>query len=131
MVLSDAFAAVSMENFIEMRKAIDKVIVGRITVIYYCCLALSLVVVFLSIKEKNSLLVVTSVIALVCLIVDTVIAVKGNVPINNLINALPETEVLKAVDLRAQWLTFIHYRGILATLGMISLLTGLVFAKKV
>ena len=73
-ILSDALKQVSLENFLELRKIVDALMSTRFRVIYYSALILTLTVVVLTFKKPDSILFVTSVSALVCVIVDVTIA---------------------------------------------------------
>ncbi|HTF81682.1 MAG TPA: hypothetical protein VL947_08150 [Cytophagales bacterium] len=126
--LSDALELLRIEHFLEFRKSVDKVIVGRLTFAYYSCLALSLLTLVVSIKQGDAVFMVTTALALLCLLGDLIIAVKGNIPLNHLINAGGPHMDWHVI--RARWLCYINYRGILITVGMLSLFVGLLFGSK-
>ena len=131
LILSDALKQVSLENFLELRKIVDALMSTRFRVIYYSALILTLTVVVLTFKKPDSILFVTSVIALVCLIVDVTIAMKANVPINSLINEYtPGNTNHDWNSLRLEWLNFINIRAIFVVVGMVSQIAGLLWTSK-
>lgn len=130
-ILSHALNLVSIENFLEQRKIIDTMFANRIRLSYYCCLALSVIMVVMTAKNLSSTIFVSCAIALICLIADIIIAQKGNVPLNTLVNAHATTNGNTDWEtVRIQWLSFIKYRAIFTTTGMLSLLAGLVLNEK-
>lgn len=123
-VFSDAMKLLSIENFLELRKIIDPLILGRNRVLYLTCLVANIGVILLAIKKPNSAFFITSLIALVCVVIDITLALKGNARLNTMVN----TGVLSGIDswetLRMKWLNLIHYRGLFTTAGMICILIG-------
>lgn len=130
-ILTDAMKQVSLDNFLELRKIVDGLMGARFRVIYYAGLILTLTVVILLLKKTDSVLFITSCIALVCLIIDVTIAMKGNIPINTLINNYTPGDTSQDWSaLRSQWLNLINLRGAFITFGMLSQMVGLLWASK-
>lgn len=131
LVLTQAMKAVSLENFLDLRKAIDPIFAGFPKLLYYTGLILSFVAVGLSVKDYNSLLFITSAISFICLAADVTIAMKCNVPINNKINTYVQGVITGTnwEGLRTDWLKFMQYRSAIGLVGVISLLVGLVFGQ--
>lgn len=129
-ILIDGLKVIPIEHFLEQRKVIDQLMIGRFKFMYYACLALSLLMVILTAKDPESLLFITTAIALVCLLVDVVVATKGNGPINALVNTYAGEGPYAGWEVvRTQWLGYIQYRGVAITIGMLSLLAGLVIGE--
>jgi uncharacterized membrane protein len=129
-ILSDALKAVSLENYFEQRKIIDSLMITRFKAMYYSCLALSIVAVIVSVRQPASLFFVSSAIALILLSIDLAITVKGSLPLNALSHSYgAATDNVNWQEVRIQWLSYMKYRGIAMTMGMISLFAGLVFGK--
>ena len=129
-ILSDAFKLISLDNFFEQRKIIDALMIGRFKLMYYSCLALSVLAVVLSIKNPGTSFFITSALALVFLVIDFWIIIKGSLPLNALAHTYGETsENVNWEAIRIQWLDYMKYRGISVTLGMAGLFAGLVFGK--
>ncbi len=63
------------------------------------------------------------------LIIDIIITIKGNMPINNIINSWSmENYPSDWRDYRSKWLFYFTQRQIATTAGYISLVTGLAFS---
>ncbi len=128
LILSDSLKYISLANFIELRKVVDGMMETRFRIIYYSGLILTLAVVILAARKPGSMFFITSSIALVCLIIDVTIAMKGNIPINALINSYTnENNDHDWQALRLEWLRLINIRGIFAVTGMISLFIGFIW----
>lgn len=127
-ILSDSLKQVSLPNFIELRKVVDGLMEGRFRIIYYSGLILTLAVVILYAKKPDSILFITSTIAMVCLIIDVTIAMKGNIPINALINAYTPGDTTQDWSaLRLEWLRLVNIRGAFITVGMVSQFIGFIW----
>ncbi len=119
------------ESYIELRKLLDVNFRANYKFAVYAALVTSLILVLINIKTPGSLLFITSAIAFVALIADVLLMMKGNMPINDLINTWtvdhypPDWAVY-----RAKWLRFFFYREIATISGFISLLAGVVFGVK-
>ena len=114
--------------YIELRKRIDTSMRANFTYVVYAALATNLLWVLANIKNPGSLLFVTAAIAFVALVVDTLLTLKGNMPINAVINtwsadSYPENWA----DYRSKWLNLFQYRQIATIIGFVSLLIGAVF----
>ncbi len=130
-VFSDALKLSSINNFLEQRKAIEQIIAGRYIIIYLVCLIFSLGVVIISYRINDKVFFITSTISLLCLIADLSIALAGNIPINKQISQLVgQIDTSHWETLRSNWLRFFSYRGIFTTIGMLSLLFGLIIESK-
>ena len=128
-VMGDALKKGSIENFLELRKIIDTVMVNRIKIPYYSSLFLSFVLVLLTFQHPQSYVFITGTIAFICLLIDAFIAIKFNVPLNKLTNQWPEKSTdVNWMEVRILWLKYINYRAIFTTFGMISLFAGAVLS---
>ncbi len=124
-VMGAALRKASLEGFLELRKIIDTDLVKRIKIPYYICLLLSLLVVLATLPEYPRIIFLTALVALACLVIDTIIAIKFNVPLNKLTNQWPENPGnANWQDVRTRWLNMINYRAIFTTIGIISLIVG-------
>jgi uncharacterized membrane protein len=76
----------------------------------------------------GSVLFISSAVAFVALVVDVIITIKGNIPVNNIINTwTPGSHPANWNNFREKWLRFFGYRQIANLTGFISLLIGTVF----
>jgi uncharacterized membrane protein len=81
-------------------------------------------------QHPKSAFFISSAMALVFLIIDLAITIKGSMPLNALTHTYnPGNESVHWEMVRTQWLDYMKYRGIFITMGMASLLGGLIFGK--
>lgn len=129
-ILSDALKVISLDSFFEQRKAIDSLMIGRFKFMYYSCLVLSILTVILTIRDSGSLFFISSAFALICLVSDLVITTQYSLPLNALAHTYaPGSAGAEWETVRIQWLTYMKYRGVVITLGMMGLLIGLVLER--
>jgi hypothetical protein len=118
-------------SYIELRKLIDANFRANFTYVVYAVLITNLLLVLTTVKNPSSLLFITAAIAFVALIADTLLTVKGNLPINDIINTWSTDKYpTDWADYRAKWLTIFQYRQIANIMGFVSLLIGAVFGTK-
>ena len=119
------------ESYIELRKLLDINFRANYKYAVYAALLTSLLLVLVNIKSPGSLLFITSAIAFTALIADVLLMMKGNMPINNLINTWTVDNYPPDWAMyRAKWLRVFFYREIVTMAGFISLLFGAVFGLK-
>jgi hypothetical protein len=118
-------------SYIELRKLLDVNFRANYKFAVYAALLTGLLLVLANIKSPGSLGFITAAIAFAALIADVLLMMKGNMPINNLINTWtvdhypPDWAVY-----RAKWLRIFFYREIATITGFVSLLIGAVFGTK-
>ena len=118
-------------SYIELRKLLDAGFMANFKWVVYAALLTNLLLVISTIKNPGSLLFITAAIAFVALIIDTFLTVKGNLPINSLINGWsPENYPADWATYRTKWLNIFRYRQVANITGFISLLIGAVFGTK-
>jgi len=114
--------------YMEFRKRIDASMRRNFKYVVYAALLSNLLLVVFTIKNPGSLLFLSAAVAFVALIADTLITVKGNLPINDVINGwTPDSYPENWADYRTQWLHTFQYRQIANIAGFVSLLIGAVF----
>jgi uncharacterized membrane protein len=97
----------------------------------YAALLTNLILVISTIKNPGSLLFITAAIAFVALIADTLLTVKGNLPINDIINTWSsDSYPANWADYRAKWFSIYLFRQIANIIGFMSLLVGTVFGSR-
>src|SRR6185436_15901911 len=74
-VLGPALRKISLDNFLELRKIVDTIMVKRIKIPYYLCLFLNIIVLGISLGLPNPVFQ-TSLAAFICLLADLFIALK-------------------------------------------------------
>jgi hypothetical protein len=118
-------------SYIQLRKLLDANFRANYKYAVYAALVMSLLLVLINIKSSNSLLFIMAVISLTALITDLLLMMKGNMPINNLINTwTPVHYPDNWAEYRAKWLQVFFYREIATITGFISLVIGAVFGMK-
>ena len=119
--IAEAMKGISVETFANYRKAVDLVIADRLRILYYAALATGLVVLFLSRGNIGGKVFICSGMATLLILVDVVLALKVNIPINETFNAYPNATA-DWKTLQVQWLNFATLRGVCSFGALISLL---------
>lgn len=118
------------EPYTELRKLIDGSMRSNFTYVVYSALLLSLLNVILHTKQPGSLVFITAAVAFVMLLIDTLITLKGNIPLNNIINQwTADSMPSNWMEIRAKWLQYFQWRQIASITGFVALLMGAVFGK--
>jgi hypothetical protein len=118
-------------HYTEVRKLIDTGMRANFKYFIYIVLISNLTLIILTIQSPESLIFITSTIAFLGLLVDTVLTVKGSLPINDIINTWTSDTIPKNwTDYRKKWLNIFQYRQIANIIGFVSLLIGVVFGTK-
>ncbi len=132
-ILSLKYVQVNLEvkAYTEVRKLIDISMRANFKYVIYTALLANLLLVILNFKNPSSLIFITATIALIALIADIILTLKGNLPINDIINTWSADNYPKNwVDFRTKWLQIFQYRQIANLIGFLSLLVGAVFGSK-
>ncbi|MEP7318867.1 MAG: hypothetical protein ABI921_08990 [Panacibacter sp.] len=117
--------------YIEIRKLTDASMRSNFKYVIYAALLANLLLVIVNIKNAGSLEFITAAIAFVALIIDTLLTVKGNLPVNDIINTWSAGNYpANWVDYRAKWFNIFQYRQVANITGFVSLLIGAVFGSK-
>lgn len=123
-----ALKNVSAIAFIEQRKAIDAEIAPYLKVIYPLTIVMSVAMLVLLRQQIDSALFILSAVACLLIVIDMVIAIKGNIPLNQRISTWP----LDAYPgnwhvVRDQWLNYMYYRQFCGIAGLFCLLVGMIW----
>lgn len=114
--------------YITVRHLIDTAMNRNFRYVVYVTLLLNLVLVILSATAPSGLSFISATVAFICLVADTLITVKGNLPINAVINKwTADNYPQNWKEYRAAWLRYFRYRQIVNIAGFLSLLAGAVF----
>ena len=128
LALKNTQLALRAPGYIEMRQLIDMNMRSRFRYVLYLALAGSLALLILHVNNPGSISFITAAIAFVALVIDIVLTVKGNLPVNDVINGwTPESYPANWQEVRQQWFTIFQYRQIANITGFVSLLAGMVF----
>lgn len=118
-------------SYIELRKLTDIQFNANFKIPMYAGLLGCLLLLISNMKAPGSLLFITAAIAFVALAADTVLALKGNIPINAMINSWQADQYPANWETyRAKWFHIFQYRQAANITGFISLLVGAVFGSK-
>ncbi len=131
LALKDVQLNLQAGSYTEIRKLIDTSMRGNFKYVIYAALLFSLLLVILNIKNPGSLVFITASIAFVALVADTLLTVKGNLPINDIINTWSADNIpANWTDYRTKWFRIFQYRQLANITGFVSLLVGAVFGSK-
>lgn len=118
------------QSYIELRKLLDKNFQIKFRIVFYFSLLSCSALTLLSSMHLTGLLFITSATALAGLIIETILTLKGNVPINREINTWSaDNYPLNWQDYRNRWLTIFAKRQVVNIIGFLSLLVGAVFGS--
>ncbi len=117
--------------FTDIRQLTDISMRASFKYVIYAAFLANLLLVIVTAKTPNSLVSITSTIALVALVIEILLTLKGNLPINDVINTWSaDTIPANWTDSRDKWFTIFQYRQIASISGFVSLLIGAVFGTK-
>jgi len=116
--------------YIAFRKLTDKNFNAKFRYVIYASLFANLLLLVMCSIHFSGLLFTGVVISFVALLTDTLFAVKGNMPINTIINTwTPEQYPSNWADYRTAWMKIFSIRQALNITGFISLLAAAIFSK--
>lgn len=117
--------------YTEIRKLIDISMRASFKYVIYAALLANVLLVIATVKTPTSLVFITATIALLALVAEILLTLKGNLPINDVINTWSADNVpANWTSFRDKWFTIFQYRQIASITGFISLLIGAVFGIK-
>jgi uncharacterized membrane protein len=118
-------------TYTEIRKLTDASMRSNFKYVIYAALLFSLLLVIMNSRNPGSLVFITAAIAFVALVADTLLTVKGNLPINDIINNWTADNIpADWADYRTKWFRIFQYRQVANITGFLSLLVGVVFRTK-
>lgn len=117
--------------YTEVRKLIDSSMRVSFRYVIYAALLANVLLVIITAKTPGSLVFISASIALLALIVEIVLTLKGNLPINDVINSWPVDGIpANWATFRDKWFSIFQYRQIASIIGLVSLVIGAVFGVK-
>lgn len=115
-------------SYIELRKLLDRNFLKKFKPVVYSALLLGLTLAVAAVFQSSGVLLAGSSIAFAGLLIDIVLIVKGNMPINRFINSWTlETFPVNWVKYRNKWLYWFSWRQVANITGFIALLIAAVF----
>jgi hypothetical protein len=128
LALRDTSLKMEASNYIQFRKLIDQNMQAKFRYAMYTGLLASVLLIPAAFADGSLVLRVTSIVAFLMLFIDTLVTIKGNLPINSTINAWSgDSYPPNWEEVRARWLQLFQYRQILNITGFIALVAGAVF----
>ena len=128
LALGNAQKDLRASSYIELRQLLDKHLQIPLKLAYYIALAFVVLLAAASIANEMYFVFFTALIALAALIMDIVLALKTNIPINTIINNWDADNYPRHWQLiRRKWFYFFHIRQVAGLIGFASLLIGAVF----
>jgi hypothetical protein len=114
--------------YIELRQRINSMMTRRVLAVYSSTLATVLLLLVLSLLIRNWSSLITATVALLCLVIDVVLMVRGNLPINGVMDRWSTTNYPEDWEhYRSKWFATFAYRQVVLLVGFFSLLVGAVF----
>ena len=131
LALKHAQLSLEANAYIELRKLVDASMRVSYKYVIYAALLTNILLVLANIKNPGGLVFITAAIALVALIAEILLTLKGNLPINDVINTWSANNYpTNWADFRTKWFDIYQYRQVANIIGFISLLAGVVFGQK-
>lgn len=129
--LKDVQMNLQAGTYTEVRKLIDASMRSNFKYVIYTALLANLLLVISTIKTPGSFVFIASSIAFIALVADVLLTLKGNLPINDVINTWTADNVpADWTSIRANWFRIFQYRQLASITGFVSLLTAAVFGSK-
>lgn len=118
------------EPYVRLRKLIDASMRANFKYVIYSALGSNLLLVVFTAPNPDSLLFITAVFAFAALVSDVAIMMKGNLPINDVINSWTAENIPSDwSNYRAKWLRLFAYRQMANISGFIALLVGVIWSS--
>jgi uncharacterized membrane protein len=128
LAMSNTMKKMQAGTYIETRNLLTQNLQAPLQLVYYAALGASLLLTSFCVVNPGGWLFITSVIALVALLADVLLAIKGNIPLNKFINSWTSDNYPEDwKQYRSKWFNLYHVRQVLNITGFVSLLAGLIF----
>jgi uncharacterized membrane protein len=115
-------------SYIEIRKLLDRNFLKKFKPIVYAALLLGFALMLTAIFQSTGLLLAGSVVAFAGLLLDVLLIVKGDMPINHVINSWSaESYPENWQTYRSKWLYWFSFRQVANISGFLALLLAAVF----
>jgi hypothetical protein len=126
--LTNVQQKMNVNEYIVFRKLTDQNFRVKFSKVVYATLLSSIALVIIAIINFNAVLLICALISLLAFIVDIMITIKGNLPINDIINNwTAENYPANWNEYRDKWFGYFRLRQIVNLTGFVCLLTGSVF----
>jgi|SRR6218665_199535 len=130
LAMENASKNMEAATYIESRKLLDNRLSRTLASTYYGALLSSIALAAFCITNPSGLLFISSIISLAALVADIALTLKGNKPLNEIINSWTVSNYPDNwYQYRSKWFTFYNLRQIINLTGFIVLLAGMVFGS--
>jgi len=117
--------------YTEIRKLTDISMRASFKYVIYTALLANVLLVIATAKSQGSHVFIAATIALVALVAEILLTLKGNLPVNDIINTwAPDTIPANWAAVREKWFTIFQYRQIASITGFASLVIAALFGSK-
>jgi hypothetical protein len=117
--------------YIQLRKLLDNSFRANFKFVVYSALLFNVLLITSSAKDPGGILFIGSLIALIALATDILLALKGNMPINELINTwTTDNYPDNWATWRTKWLKIFQYRAVCNIIGFTVLLAVAIFRSQ-
>ena len=128
LAMSRVSKQLTIGSYVEVRQLLDANLQITLRFIYYFTLITTTLLTLFTSMWVSGILFITSAVALVALLLDVVLAVAGDIPLNKIINRwTPQNYPDDWQQVRQKWFRIYHVRQAFAIIGFISLLTGIFY----
>jgi hypothetical protein len=128
LAMSGTMKKMQAATYIETRNLLTERLKAPLQIVYYITFATSLLLTAFCVVNPSGWMFICSVISLVALVADMLIAVKGNIPLNTYINTWTTGSYPSNWEVyRSKWFSLYHTRQAINITGFVSLLVGWVF----
>lgn len=128
LAMSNVMKNMQATSYIEARHLLDRNLRNSLTGVYYSALLSSIALTAFSVTNPKGLLFICSIIALIALIIDVLLTLKGNKPLNRTINTWTASNYPSNwKQYRSKWFAFYSARQVINLTGFIVLLAGMIF----
>jgi len=118
-------------SYTEIRQLTDMSMRASFKYVIYAALLANLLLVFFTAKQPGSFAFITALIGLLALVAEILLTLKGNLPVNDVINSWTPGQVpANWESIRDKWFNIFQYRQIASISGFASLLIGAIFGTK-
>lgn len=130
LAMGNACRNMEAATYIESRKLLDSRLSKTLAGTYYAALLASIALTAFCVTNPSGLLFISSIISLLALVADITLTLRGNKPLNEIINSWTVSNYPDNwYQYRSKWFTFYNLRQIINLTGFVVLLAGMVFGS--
>lgn len=128
--LMDVSKKLDAPGYIRFRQLVDRNFMAKYKWVVYAAMLLGPLLCILA-ATKGNIVFVCSLVTLLALVSDLVLTLRGNMPINKLINTWSTNEYPIDWEIyRNKWLSVFFKRQVVTIIGFISLVTAAIFGNR-